>query len=471
MSYNNIKKVGWGFGRCNQKCKHCYNNSKATGDIYTFSQLKNVADKICPFIEDINFGTGEFIFNPNTLDLAEYIKDKYPKIKMSVTSNGSTIVMMRPKKIKKIFNDVDVSLDFPDKIRHCEFRGHPRAWDLAMDSLKILKEENINHTIVSCITSQTTDEDISSLLKISKEYNASFRMNWFRCAGRGTNELRISAKRAWGIIEFLSEKVIFSCIDSIFAGVLGIKASSCPAGRESCRIHEDMQVSCYPFLKGDMWSAGNIMRKEIDLDTVYNSKIFKRIRNRKISFCRDCDFKNICKGGCVTMAYLHNGKIDEVDDYCPVKANLDIEKLKKIKIKFNPNKDFVHNGYLCTTICTANVCDSSKEYLNKNVKVIMDRPLNSLHPKYGFKYELNYGYIPDTISGDEEELDAYVLGVDKPIKEFEGKCVAIIHRLNDDDDKLIVIPKDMKNITDEKILAKTNFQEKYFKIEIIRPED
>lgn len=100
----------------------------------------------------------------------------------------------------------------------------------------------------------------------------------------------------------------------------------------------------------------------------------------------------------------------------------------------------------------------------------MDRPLNSLHPKHGFKYELNYGYIPGTISGDGEEIDAYVIGVDKPLKEFEGKCIAIIHRLNDDDDKLIIIPKDMDDITDEEILTKTNFQEKYFKVEIIKPE-
>ena len=55
---------------------------------------------------------------------------------------------------------------------------------------------------------------------------------------------------------------------------------------------------------------------------------------------------------------------------------------------------------------------NSKDYLNKNVQVIMDRPLGSKHPKHGFEYLTNYGYIPNTISGDGEELDAYGLGVD-----------------------------------------------------------
>lgn len=109
-----------------------------------------------------------------------------------------------------------------------------------------------------------------------------------------------------------------------------------------------------------------------------------------------------------------------------------------------------------------------KKYLGKIVKVKMDRPLNSLHPKHGFKYELNYGFVPDTVSGDGEELDAYVIGIDKPVKEFIGKCVAIIHRLNDNDDKLVVIPEGVENITDEEIVTKTMFQEKFFKSEIIR---
>ena len=106
-------------------------------------------------------------------------------------------------------------------------------------------------------------------------------------------------------------------------------------------------------------------------------------------------------------------------------------------------------------------------YLDKEVNVKIDRPLNSKHPKHGFKYELNYGYIPNTTSGDGEELDCYVLGVDEPITEFTGKCIAVIHRLNDDDDKLIVVPEG-KEFTDEEIKKLTHFQEQYFESEIIR---
>jgi len=108
-----------------------------------------------------------------------------------------------------------------------------------------------------------------------------------------------------------------------------------------------------------------------------------------------------------------------------------------------------------------------RDYLNTIVTVKMDRPLGSKHPKHGFIYPVNYGYIPNTVSGDGEELDAYVLGEHEPLDTFTGRVVAIIHRTNDDDDKLVVM-KDGRNYTDEQIVALTEFQEQYFTSEIYR---
>ena len=64
-------------------------------------------------------------------------------------------------------------------------------------------------------------------------------------------------------------------------------------------------------------------------------------------------------------------------------------------------------------------------------------------------------------------MDAYLLGVFKPVDEFEGKCIAIIHRTNDNDDKLVIVPEG-KNYSDDAINALTEFQEQYFEHIIIR---
>ena len=107
------------------------------------------------------------------------------------------------------------------------------------------------------------------------------------------------------------------------------------------------------------------------------------------------------------------------------------------------------------------------DYLDKALEVKIDRPLGSKHPKHGFIYPINYGYVPNTISGDGEELDCYLLGIYEQLETFKGKCIAIIHRLNDNDDKLIIVPEN-KSFSNNEIRVLTEFQEQYFKSEIIR---
>ncbi len=106
-----------------------------------------------------------------------------------------------------------------------------------------------------------------------------------------------------------------------------------------------------------------------------------------------------------------------------------------------------------------------KKYLGKKVKVKIDRAMGKPHPEFGWKYPVNYGFIPETKAGDGEEIDAYILGVKKPLEEFEGRVVAVVHRLNDNEEKLVVAPKDFK-LTKKEIKNKIHFQEKWFKSKI-----
>ena len=88
-------------------------------------------------------------------------------------------------------------------------------------------------------------------------------------------------------------------------------------------------------------------------------------------------------------------------------------------------------------------------YIGQTLRVIIDRPLGSRHPQYGFLYPINYGYLPGVPSGDGEDLDVYVLGMSEPLITFTGVCIAVIHRLDDSDDKLVLAPPGMQ-FTDTK---------------------
>lgn len=111
--------------------------------------------------------------------------------------------------------------------------------------------------------------------------------------------------------------------------------------------------------------------------------------------------------------------------------------------------------------------DDRKKIIGKEVNVIIDRALGEQHPKYkDMIYLLNYGYIKDYIALDLEYQDAYIIDENKPMKEYKGKVVAIIHRKNDIEDKWVVSNKDKVYSKDE-IYDAVKFQEKYFDVEII----
>jgi len=115
--------------------------------------------------------------------------------------------------------------------------------------------------------------------------------------------------------------------------------------------------------------------------------------------------------------------------------------------------------------------DYATQFIGKMVEIKIDRPLHSKHPKHGFVYEVNYGFVPGTKAPDGEDVDAYLLGVDEPVAIYTGKCIAVIHRLNDADDKLIVVPDSVDDMGDEDIRKSTHFQEQFFTSEIIRKTD
>ncbi len=120
------------------------------------------------------------------------------------------------------------------------------------------------------------------------------------------------------------------------------------------------------------------------------------------------------------------------------------------------------HGFIVYTLRKALV----KSYLGKTAEIRIDRPVGSTHPKYpDLTYPVNYGYIPDVLGGDGEELDVYLLGVDIPVKECTARIIGIVHRHNDVEDKLVAVSGET-NFTKAEIAKAVHFQEQYYDTEI-----
>ena len=108
----------------------------------------------------------------------------------------------------------------------------------------------------------------------------------------------------------------------------------------------------------------------------------------------------------------------------------------------------------------------------RTVRVVVDRALGSAHPLYPqMIYPVNYGYVPGVMAPDGEEQDAYVLGVERPVSEFTGLLFAVVHRLDDIEDKWVVVPEGIA-FSEEEIRRAVALQEQYFdtRVELVDGE-
>lgn len=104
----------------------------------------------------------------------------------------------------------------------------------------------------------------------------------------------------------------------------------------------------------------------------------------------------------------------------------------------------------------------TRAFLGKLVRIGIDRPIGYTHQKNGkqWTYPINYGYIPNVLGGDGEELDVYLLGVHEVVEEYTARIVGIVWREDDEEDKLIGAP-DGVTFTAEEIAEQVAFQEQY----------
>ncbi len=92
---------------------------------------------------------------------------------------------------------------------------------------------------------------------------------------------------------------------------------------------------------------------------------------------------------------------------------------------------------------------AEKKMLGKMVKVRVTKPCNYYDLRTGIRYIINYGTAE--VANDKKSfiLGAYILGVNHPVRVFEGKVIAILHFAGSRKSVLVVAPKNMRRINYE----------------------
>ena len=345
--------IGWGLtSACNSRCIHCYNASggKAPNEI-TFKEAKLLVDKLAENgVATINYGTGESGLIDYFWDLVCYVHGK--GIIQGLTTNGSSVTENTIAHIKKYINDVDVSIDYPNKEEHNTFRGSSNAWNWATNACDLLKKHTISFSIVTCIHAlNSSKKTIDYFLQLCKNYGCEWRINWFKPTGRGKiNEmLTLDPIHVHEVFRYIVENSVISALpDPYFSALLGINSrTGSPCGTDSFRITPSTEVvPCVYFTK----EMKNISILQHSFNEVVKSEAMTKVQARAPEFCKGCDYFSHCRGGCVSRAYLEHKDINAPDAFCFKKIGLKENPFKSLKFEYDHSTVKVHENYLCTLI-------------------------------------------------------------------------------------------------------------------------
>lgn len=348
--------IGWGItNSCNMNCKFCY--SKETRHKSSDAQLEDwikFIDENHEYVESINYGTGENALSNDFFTFIDYVRTKYPNIKQSLTSNGYISEAIQKDKTKeeifiKAIDEVDVSLDFGNKEKHTYFRGQPKAYDWAINTLELLNKYNKLSTIVFVGFEETMQkENIDSLFKIAKKYNSLVRLNIYRPVSESeeiNKKFILSYKTLMEMLKYIGNEYEIVGLSDILLGNLLTDQKDIVenTGVDSIRILPDGSICPSTYLIDDKYKNQYNIRQENVLENIK----FDEFQSVKIpDECINCTLREKCRGGVYDRRVLWNNTLDKRDPYCPFE-NDDTLSMEKYKVK-KKERISVHDGYLPT---------------------------------------------------------------------------------------------------------------------------
>ena len=85
--------------------------------------------------------------------------------------------------------------------------------------------------------------------------------------------------------------------------------------------------------------------------------------------------------------------------------------------------------------------------LGKYVRVRVTNPIRSVNRQFGFVYQLNFGAIEGKKRYDSISHGAYIMGINHPVRTFDGRVIAAIKRADGSPTVYVVAPKSMRFIS------------------------
>jgi radical SAM protein with 4Fe4S-binding SPASM domain len=293
---------------CNYTCPFCEASAgrRAPDELTTGEALVLVDDLSALGVKRLLVSGGEPLERPDLMEIFQHALRK--GLQLGLVTNGFHVAekweQLRRFRFFLYFTSLDGSPAY-----HIQTRGHPEAFELAMQALRLFATLNVPTRMVNSVVSPG---NLSELEKLHPLLRAAGVTHWrltpisnvgraegcveYQLDGKGLNAVAEFIRRHQGEtlprIEWAESHCYLQCVTGAHSG----KAHFCGAGLTRCSIMPNGDVLGCQQVYDSSLAEGNVRTKPFS--RIWKEE-FKRFRTRQHpAACEGCSFLGECQGGC-----------------------------------------------------------------------------------------------------------------------------------------------------------------------------
>jgi len=311
---------------CNLRCKHCYNNSGISISEIDIKTLKNLVKELDnKVVTSITISGGEPLLYSKLSELLSFITNE-TSLKVAINSNG---ILLNDEKyiemlLKNNVSDIQISLDGME-LTHDLIRGSG-SFCKTINAIKKCINKGIRVRIGYTVNALNYNEleDVCVMVRnlgavsiaiyryipsSTRDKHQSLNFDKATLLEASKNVIEIQKKYARSGFNIYFEKLSFF---SFLLDKRYITMTKCLAGEAQLNIDSSLNVSMCAHLHN---ISGNLKDSSVGCIWKKQNSLVEDLKKIPED-CKDCEYANICMGGCKGISYCLNNDYKTKDECC-----------------------------------------------------------------------------------------------------------------------------------------------------------
>lgn len=323
---------------CNLDCRYCYSMKSSDTRLMNYKTLEEAIRKTLNSYKDVTFvwhGGESTLAGRGFFEMAMEFQQRHKKEKQKIINEIQTNGVLIDEKWVEFFKEnsffVGVSIDGPKEINDAVrvWANGSGTFDNIFQGIKLMKEKGMGVAGI-CVLAKHNINHIDVVADFYEAHNIPLNINPFISSGKGSifrDQLLITPSEfsramrklfdRWFENPSLKIYDFYKIIKSFFTGSNNICCYSGRCSNEYISVCPNGDIyPCGRWAGERSFLMGNIISDP--MQNIISSKAANEILNRKelLVECHDCQWLEICNGGCPHTSFLYTGNIYHRDFYC-----------------------------------------------------------------------------------------------------------------------------------------------------------